>query len=294
MKWKMSYRELRQHGTDDFPIELYRIDKDHTRFEMTSHWHTHVEIIRVVCGELNIKLYNNEYIALAGDVIFVNSETVHGASPSDDCIYECVVLHTEMLSLRENSCNFFIEGLLNGEFLINEYHRANEGLLILQVDALFESMIKLAETVADRRFTSTANKFAVLSALYSLFATIIESRLYSSVSVSESAEDKSLSKLKTVLSYIRSNYDKQITLSDMAEVADMSAKYFCHFFKSMTRKTPVDYLVAYRVEKASRKLLATDMSVTEIAFASGFNDLSYFIKTFKRLKGQTPAAFRKA
>lgn len=289
----MSYRELRQHGTEEFPIEIYRIDKDHTRFEMTSHWHTHVEIIRVVCGELNIKLYNNEYIASKGDVLFVNSETVHGASPSPDCVYECVVLHTEMLSVKENSCNFFIEGLITGEFLVHEYHNALESPIVDQVNVLFDSMKKMADTSAEGRFASTAVKFSVLSALYSLFAAIIDLKLYSSASVSELPEDKNLSKLKNVLSFIRSNYDKQITLSDMAEVASMSPKYFCHFFKSMTRKTPVDYLVAYRVEKASRKLLSTDMSVTDVAFATGFNDLSYFIKTFKKLKGETPAAFRK-
>lgn len=289
----MSYRELRQHGTEEFPIELYRIDKDHTRFEMTSHWHTHVEIIRVVCGELNIKLYNNEYIASAGDVIFVNSETVHGASPSHDCVYECIVLHTEMLALKENSCNFFIEGLVNGEFRIDEYHRASESAIVGHANSLFDSMGKLVYTSGEGRFASTAVKFSVLSALYSLFAWIIELKIYSSESVSEMPEDKNLLKLKNVLRFIRSNYDKQITLSDMAEVVSMSPKYFCHFFKSMTRKTPVDYLVAYRVEKASRKLLSTDMSVTDVAFATGFNDLSYFIKTFKKLKGETPAAFRK-
>lgn len=288
----MSYRELKQHGTDDFPIELYRIDKDHTRFEMTSHWHTHVEIIRIICGELNIKLYNNEYIASEGDVIFVNSETVHGASPSADCVYECIVLHTELLSVKESSCNFFIEGLLNGEFLVNEYHNGKDDGFSSRANDLFESMRKLEGVSADGRFSATAVKFSVLASLYSLFATVIDQKLYSSVSVSELPEDKNLLKLKNVLSFIRSNYDKQITLSDMANVASMSPKYFCHFFKSMTRKTPIDYLVAYRVEKASRKLLSTDMSVTEIAYSAGFNDLSYFIKTFKRLKGETPAAFR--
>ena len=289
----MSYRELRQHGTEEFPIELYSIDKDHTRFEMTSHWHSHFEIIRVLCGELNIKLYNNEYIAAKGDLIFVNSEVVHGASPSPDCIYECIVLHAEMLSVKESSCNFFIEGLLNGEFFVDEYHNAHESPIIAQANALFDSMKKMADTQIEGRFASTAVKFSVLSALYSLFAVIIDKKRYSSVAVSELSEDKNLSKLKSVLSFIRSNYDKQITLSDMAAVAAMSPKYFCHFFKGMTRKTPVDYLVAYRVEKASRKLLSTDMSVTDVAFATGFNDLSYFIKTFKRLKGETPAAFRK-
>ena len=288
----MSYRELRQHGTEDFPIELYRIDKDHTRFEMASHWHSHVEIIRVIFGELNIKLYNNEYIACCGDVIFVNSETVHGAVPSADCVYECIVLHTEMLTVKENSCNFFTEGLINGEFRIAEYHKFSEGVFFARVGELFDAMRRLTESSSGERFSSTASKFAVLSALYSVFAAIIDMKLYTSVSVRELPEDKNLAKLKDVLSFIRSNYDKQITLSDMADVAGMSPKYFCHFFKSMTRKTPVDYLVAYRVEKASRKLLSTDMSVTEIAYSAGFNDLSYFIKTFKRLKGAPPAAFR--
>jgi len=61
----------------------------------------------------------------------------------------------------------------------------------------------------------------------------------------------------------------------------------------MTTKTPVEYLNSYRIEKASRKLLNTDMSVTSVAFSCGFNDLSYFIKTFKAIKGITPAKYRK-
>ena len=289
----MSYRELKQHGTEDFPIAFYHIDKNHTRFEMASHWHSHIEIIRIISGELNIKLYNNEYIATAGDVVFVNSETVHGATPTYDCIYECVVLHTEMLEIRDNGCKFFIDGMLNGEYAVKEFHKAENSPFINSVNAIFDAMIKLENIDGESRFAMTASKFFIIGAIYSLFAAIIDGKLYSAVSIGELPEDKNLEKLKCVLSYIRSNYDKQISLSDMAKVASMSPKYFCHFFKSMTRKTPVDYLVAYRVEKASRKLLSTDMSVTDIAFATGFNDLSYFIKTFKRINGRTPAGFRK-
>ena len=61
----------------------------------------------------------------------------------------------------------------------------------------------------------------------------------------------------------------------------------------MTTKTPIEYLTLYRIEKASGKLLKSDLSVTSIAFSSGFNDLSYFIKTFKQIKGITPSKFRK-
>ena len=289
----MSYRELRQHGTEDFSIGFYHIDKSHTRFEMASHFHTHIEIIRVIDGELNIKLYNNEYIAKKGNIIFVNSETVHGATPSEDCIYECVVLHTEMLKMKDSGCNFFIEGIINREFTVKEFHEGADNLFSGSVNAIFDAMARLETAETESRFTVAADKFSVISSIYSLFAAIIEMKLYSPVSIKELPEDKNLVKLKTVLSFIRSNYDKQIALSDMAQIVSMSPKYFCHFFKSMTRKTPVDYLVSYRVEKAARKLLSTDMSVTDIAFATGFNDLSYFIKTFKKLKGETPANFRK-
>jgi AraC-like DNA-binding protein len=62
----------------------------------------------------------------------------------------------------------------------------------------------------------------------------------------------------------------------------------------MTTKTPVEYLNTYRIERASGMLLNSGKSVTDIAFSCGFNDLSYFIKTFKSIKGITPAKFRKS
>jgi len=78
----------------------------------------------------------------------------------------------------------------------------------------------------------------------------------------------------------------------MAQKANMSQKYFCSFFKEMTSKTPMEYLILYRIECSARKLKSTDMSVTDVALSCGFNDLSYFIKTFKKIKGCTPAKFK--
>ena len=105
-------------------------------------------------------------------------------------------------------------------------------------------------------------------------------------------ENKNISKLKKILTYIRENYHTQITLDDMAKAAKMSPKYFCSFFKEMTRKTPIEYLILYRIECAAKKIHRSDESITDIAYSCGFNDLSYFIKTFKNIKGVTPAKFR--
>lgn len=279
----MGYNELKQHGTLDFPIQLYHVDKHHPKFEMASHWHSSVEIIKVLEGVLKVKLSTNEYTAKKGDIVFVNCETVHSAFPSDDCIYECIVMNMDMLSTRDAACSYFIESILNIEYTIDEFFPYEDDEFHQSIESLFTYMNKM----------SSGYKFSVIGALYRLFGIIIDNHLYhSNQSESEVLKDKNIPKLKKVLSFIRSNYDKQLSLEDMAQIAGMSPKYFCAFFKKMTLKTPFEYLMAYRIEKASRKLLNSDLSVTDIAYSSGFNDLSYFIKTFKDIKGTTPAKFR--
>ena len=276
----MSYNELKQHGTEDFPIELYHIDSSDSRYEMSAHWHNELEIIRVLEGVLNVRLNNNFYSVKKGEVIFVNPETVHQASP-EKCVYECLDFHLDFIPALNNGSVYFIDSLKNHEYIIDEYHQNSP--LSFAVNILFDAM----------KEKSSGYKFKVIGALYNLFGEIIDLHLYHPTDTALLASDKSVPKLRAVLSYIRSNYDVSITLEDMAEAAGMSPKYFCYFFKEMTMKTPVEYLTLYRIERASGKLIKSDLSVTDIAFSCGFNDLSYFIKTFKQIKGITPAKFRK-
>lgn len=278
-----SYNEIKQRGTLEFPIELYQIDKNHPKYEMASHWHGEIELIRIIEGKLNVKLSSNEYIASPGDVIVVNSETVHGAYALSDCVYECIVLHMEMLSVEDSGCRFFIDSVLNHEYHITEYNPNKNDSFHKAINTLFEAM----------KNPSSGYKFKVIGALYELFGIIVDEHLYLPVSSTFIPGDKNVPKLKNVLSYIRGNYHKQINLDDMAKCAGMSTKYFCYFFKELTRKSPVEYLNLYRIERATRKLMNSDLSVTEIAYNCGFNDLSYFIKTFKSIKGVTPAKYRK-
>ena len=89
------------------------------------------------------------------------------------------------------------------------------------------------------------------------------------------------------------NYANPITLQELSASVSMSPKYFCRFFSEMTHQTPVDYLNRQRIEEACLQLAATDDSITEIAYRNGFNDLSYFIRTFKKYKGMTPGKYKR-
>lgn len=279
----MTYNELIERGTEHFPIELYKIDKNHPRYEMSSHWHNEIELIRMISGKLLVKLNEREYTLEKGDIIFVNPETVHRASPIGECFYECIVMRLDMLLTADESCRFFIEGILNHDILVLEYHSDLSSPFSMAVNYLFDSMAS----------SHSGYKFSVLSALYNMLGAIIDKNLYtSSALASHNAQNNDLARLKAALSYIRSNYDKQLTLSDISAHSAMSEKYFCSFFKKITAKTPMQYLILYRVERAARKLLKTNSSITEIALSCGFNDISYFIKTFKKIKGTTPLKFR--
>ena len=273
----MSYIETKQHGTIDFPIQLYSIDDKNPKYEMAHHWHESVEIIRIISGRLNMKLNNRFFCAGEGELIFVNPETVHGASP-ENCKYECIVFSTEILSSGGKEERAFIENIENHVFAVNDHFDKNS-IVKPAADSLFEAM------------KEEKGSFFIIAQLYSLFAVIMENKLYKKVSELGGSE-KTNAKLRRVLSFIRQSYDKQISLEEMAFEADMSPKYFCAFFREMTGKTPVKYLNTYRVERAARKLISTDMPITDIAYGCGFNDLSYFIKTFKSIKGITPKAFR--
>ena len=273
----MAINEIKLHGTEDFPIELYCIDKNHPKYEMAHHFHTNLEIMRILKGNSTVRLNDRKYDAKPGDVFFINSQVIHSAMP-DDCQYECIVFDPHFLSIN-SEFEEYISRIINHHIFIKEYSKDKEINKI--VSDLFEAM------------KNNKNKFAITGILYSLFGEIISKNQFEENLFTENENAKNLYKLKKVLDYIRSTYSKQITLKEMAQVAGVSPKYFCSFFKTMTAKTPMEYLNSYRIEKAAAKLLSTDESVTDIAYSCGFNDLSYFIKVFKDFKGISPKKFRK-
>lgn len=89
-------------------------------------------------------------------------------------------------------------------------------------------------------------------------------------------------------------YDEPLTLGDMAAMAGMSRFHFVRSFRSVVGESPHQYLIAARLRAAADRLLDTRESVTTIALAVGFNDLSHFNATFRRAFGASPGAWRKA
>lgn len=277
----MIYNELVFHGTEDFPFGVYHLDKPHPRYEMTHHWHDNFEIIQVEHGTLDLYLNNSHYVMRPGAVAVANRGVVHGAHPTE-CEYNCLVFSLPYLKSGNILGDKIIDEFFSGERLFCEYTEDTD------IDRT------TAEVFKAMRNTET-HPFSAIEKIYRWLSLYLDKGLFTkSNETIDSKNPESIVKLKKVLKFIRENYHENITLDDIARVTGFSTKYFCAFFRNQTGQTAVEYLIEQRIQSAAKRLLTSDESVTDIAYGCGFNDLSYFIRIFKRKKGITPSAYRKS
>jgi len=100
-------------------------------------------------------------------------------------------------------------------------------------------------------------------------------------------------RFRMVYSFLAENYRSDVALETIASVANLSPTSFCRFFKKISRLTFVEALTKFRVNHAANLLISSDKPVSEICFESGFNNISYFNKSFKTSLGVSPLLYRK-
>ncbi|MCR5474073.1 MAG: AraC family transcriptional regulator [Lachnospiraceae bacterium] len=273
------YIEHRKQGTFNFPIAYYHQTPLSPRYQMPYHWHTHYEIMRIISGSFHLTLDNETVTYHAGDVIFITQGVLHGGEP-DDCIYECIVFDLNMLMKDNHACANTIQNIMNGKIMINRH-------ISQKCDKILPIVKSLCHVLSEKK---PGYEFMTQGYLYILIGTIIEEKLYEE-SVCDTLTKERLNSVKNVLDFISDNYSDSISLGRLARIAGMNPKYFCRYFKSMTGRTPIDYLNYYRVECACEMLSTKNISVKETAISCGFSDESYFVKTFRKYRNTTPKQF---
>lgn len=103
-----------------------------------------------------------------------------------------------------------------------------------------------------------------------------------------------MERIDRVCRFLAERFAEEVRLPDAAAVAHLSVPAFCRFFKARTGKTLVEYLNELRIGRACLLLMETDRSVSDICYASGFNNLSNFNRRFRALKRVSPLEFRRA
>lgn len=130
-------------------------------------------------------------------------------------------------------------------------------------------------------------------AMITLLSTFAEhlATISNSIAVEDHKADPVL--VTNAKKYIQERYHEQLSLDDAARAVNASTRHFCKLFKEATGITFTDYLSRVRVEKAKHLLQNPHLRVSEIAFETGFESISQFNRSFKRITGQSPTEFRK-
>ncbi len=273
--------EKKRHGSLDFPIQYYYADENIPYYVMTAHWHNEFEIIRVTSGSLKVFLNSTPYILGAGDILLISGRTLHRAEPKN-CIYECVVFDFNMLSRERNDiASKYISPICEGTAVAEPPLCREKDELYCALNSLFELM-KSKELYFELNIYSTL--FKILSLLYS------QGKLINKAATSGGHRYETISNL---IDWIEKNFLKPITLAELAKISGLSSKYLCRTFKEYTSKPIVKYINDLRVENACYEMSVNKKNVTQAAFDSGFNNLSYFCKIFKSAKGITPTEYVK-
>ena len=106
-------------------------------------------------------------------------------------------------------------------------------------------------------------------------------------------EDRNTKKLQKIYMYVMDHFQQHITLEQIANLVDMERTSFCIFFKKITEKSFFNFLLEYRINASCDMLQSTNKTISEICYASGFRDVPYFNRIFKKLKNTTPGEFQR-
>lgn len=275
------YNEERQRGTREFPVEFHHIDSHHPRYAMPYHWHMEFELLRVLKGEFCLTLDGQEFSLQAGDYALIGGGILHGGFPRN-CVYECIVFDLRPFAQGQTAGRGVLEQFLSRKLLAREYYPSFMTGFTHILQGLFSAVSQ----------DGPGRELLMQGELYRFFGLLLQEGAYSAGQGETREPERRILQLKQALAVIENHFDRDITLEELSRAAGMSPKYFCRFFRAMTHRTPIEYLNYYRLERACYLLTSTDLPITRIAMDCGFNDLSYFIRSFKKQKGVTPKKYR--
>lgn len=138
-----------------------------------------------------------------------------------------------------------------------------------------------------------AERIILLLQLLNKIAESKNYRIISSSGFEPGIERKATERINAVYSYSLAHFREKINLKKIAEVSNISPNSFCRYFKLHTRKTYLNFLLELRVGHASKLLIENKLTITQVCYESGFNNITNFYKSFKRITTKTPLEYQK-
>jgi len=127
--------------------------------------------------------------------------------------------------------------------------------------------------------------------VFNLLANSDEFEMLKARPIASASVLKEQQRLQKVYHFIEANYQNEVDVNTVAKLCNLTTAAFCRYFKKSTHFTFTDFLNQFRINQ-SKKILLQNKNVTEACYESGFANISYFNKTFKKVTGENPSSFK--
>jgi AraC-like DNA-binding protein len=269
-------------------LHFFRFTEDH---RLTSSYHDYLELAVICEGRGCFVVENQRYPVAPGDVLVVGSRESHLMEAARGQVLKAASLHfrPELIHAPGGSA-------LDFEYLRPFHHRGAGFSHRIARGCLPEGLVLDRLARIHQAMQARDGSYPLVVKTY-LNDILLELNRHcghrSGPAIARAQRVRDFERLREVFSHVRKNCREPVSLRQLARMAHMSPNYFCRFFKAVTGHTLTEYVLRLRVDLAMEFLSNSAMSVTEIAYASGFSSHSYFDRVFKRLKGVTPLEYRR-
>lgn len=284
-------REGRIHGDLLFPLSVYLVEKVNDVF-FNYHWHEEVEFIYMTEGRASFYIGSSLTELQQGEALLVPRGQLHACYPVNDvempAYFHAIVFDFRLLGSSSYDViqSKYLEPWLEKRLVLPDIFRGSS--------PWEKSVLRLLKDIIDQYDRKPAGfELKIKADLLAIFAELLPQAETLSDLLRSSSNASKIERIKPVLQYMHEQYRERILIEELAALIPMSEGHFCRFFKGIVKKTPIEYLNFYRVEKAMKCLEDPHMKIIDVASEAGFESPSYFIKTFKALKKMTPTDYRK-
>jgi AraC-like DNA-binding protein len=196
-------------------------------------------------------------------------------------------VNTVVVQMKENFLGQHFFSLPEIATIKTLFEKAKSGI------AFYGETKKLAgEKLKQLTTLSHFDQLITLLQVFDLLANSAEVEMLKARPIANASVLKEQQRLQKVYHFIEVNYQNEIDVNIVAKLCNLTTAAFCRYFKKSTHYTFTDFVNQFRINQ-SKKLLLQGKNVTEACYESGLANISYFNKTFKKVTGENPSAFKK-
>ena len=237
------------------------------------HWHDCFEIELVLSGTAVQSLNGITQTLRPGDIYLLNPTDFHSVKNNDAEVFNIM----------------FSESLLDDD-LLQKILSVEKNLIFHLDDKEFRYAVSLISQMVDEfDHTSQYSETYIKNLLECLFIILLRKYDFEF----EGSTDKNVSGVRKAILFMHSHFRENPSMATAADISGFNMNYFSSLFHKTTGQTYKNYLSLLKLEHAKKLVLSSKISVTEICFASGFNSLPNFLRSFKAHFGTSPGAMRK-